>query len=169
MIPTKTILRRAPLKAAAVAGLVSFFGTVLIAQDMAPREGWVVLPTAKTYDDLVRDVKSEVTARGLIVVTEAGPTKAAARRGISIPGNRVIGVFNNDFAVRMLSTSTAAMIEAPVRFYVTENADGTATLSFKRPVSLFAPYADEGGADLVAIAEELEAVFTEISQAAISR
>ena len=166
MMPTKTILRLAPLKAAAVAGLVSFFGTGLIAQDMAPREGWVVLPTAKTYDDLVRDVKSEVTARGLIVVTEAGPTKAAARRGISIPGNRVIGVFNNDFAVRMLSTSTAAMIEAPVRFYVTENADGTATLSYKTPSFVFAPYMDEGGDALKSLAAELDDVFASIAEAA---
>ena len=61
------------------------------------------------------------------VVTQAGPTQAAASRGITIPGNRVIGVFNNDFAVNILALSTAAMIEAPIRFYVTEGADGTAT------------------------------------------
>ena len=36
--------------------------------------------------------------------------------GIEIPENRVVGVFNNDYAVRILDMSTAAMIEAPLRF-----------------------------------------------------
>jgi hypothetical protein len=49
----------------------------------------------------------------LIVVTQAGPTAAAKKRGITIPGNRVIGVFNNDLARNVLESSTAALIEAP--------------------------------------------------------
>ena len=75
----------------------------------------------------------------------------------------MIGVFNNDFAVRVLATSTAAMIEAPIRFYVTENADGTATLSYKLPSTVFAPYLDEGGADLAALAAELDRHFAAIA------
>jgi uncharacterized protein (DUF302 family) len=78
----------------------------------------------------------------------------------------VVGVFNNDFAVRTLEGSTAAMIEAPIRFYVTENGDGTATLSWKTPSAVFAPYADEGGAELQAIAGELDTKFEEIAAAA---
>ncbi len=35
----------------------------------------------------------------------------------------------SDFAVRAVRASTAAMIEAPIQFYVTENDDGTAALS----------------------------------------
>jgi hypothetical protein len=42
----------------------------------------------------------------------------------------VTGPITNDYAVRVLALSTPAMIEAPIRFYVTENADGTATLSY---------------------------------------
>ena len=75
----------------------------------------------------------------------------------------MIGVFNNDFAVRVLATSTAAMIEAPIRFYVTENADGTATLSYKLPSTVFAPYLDESGADLAALAAELDRHFAAIA------
>ncbi|KUJ85549.1 hypothetical protein AVO45_00710 [Ruegeria marisrubri] len=134
--------------------------------DLGPREGWVVMPTAKSYDVLVSDVTEAVKARGLIVVTQAGPTKAAAARGITIPGNRVIGVFNNDYAVRVLESSTAAMIEAPIRFYVTENADGTATLSYKTPSLVFAPYMNEGGDALASIAGELDDRFQAIAQAA---
>ncbi|MEX0350287.1 MAG: DUF302 domain-containing protein [Paracoccaceae bacterium] len=136
------------------------------AKDMSDRDGWVVLPTGKTHEQLVEDVKAAVKDNGLIVVTQAGPTKAAAARGITIPANRVIGVFNNDFAVRVLNTSTAAMIEAPIRLYVTENADGTATLSYKTPSFVFAPYVDEGGTELEGIAQELDERFDAIATSA---
>lgn len=135
--------------------------------DMTPREGWEVLPTAKGYAELVEDTKTAVEANGLAVVTEAGPTEAAAGRGVTIPGNRVIGAFNNDFAVRILEMSTPAMIEAPVRLYVTENADGTATLSYKAPTAVFAPYAAEAEG-LAEVAAELDAAFAAVAQAAVA-
>ena len=138
----------------------------IVQAEMSPREGWAVHKTAESHTDLVAAVRSAVKANGMIVVTQAGPTKAAAKRGIEIPGNLVIGIYNNDFAVRVLRLSTPAMIEAPIRMYVTENADGTATLSYKRPSTVFAPYADEGGADLMAIAAELDDVFAAIAEAA---
>ena len=133
------------------------------AADLAPRPGWQVIATDLTHADLLERLLAAVPAEGMGVVTQAGPTGAARERGITIPENRVVGVFNNDFAVRILALSTAAMIEAPVRFYVTENADGTATLSWKEPGTVFAPYAAEGGAALDAIVAELDARFTAIA------
>ena len=135
-------------------------------ENLASREGWAVLKTDKNFQTLVKDTRTAVKAQSLIVVTQAGPTAAAKKRGITIPGNRVIGVFNNDFAVRVLETSTAAMIEAPIRLYVTENSDGTATLSYKTPTKVFAPYIAEGGAPLASIAAELDQIFQHISKAA---
>ncbi|MEM9910509.1 MAG: DUF302 domain-containing protein [Pseudomonadota bacterium] len=137
------------------------------ADDLAPRDGWAVHRTEKSFGEVVEATRAAVKSNGLIVVTQAGPTEAAARRGITIPGNRIIGVFNNDYAVRVLSISTAAMIEAPIRFYVTENTDGTATLSYKLPSALFAPYSDEGGAELSEIASELDARFSDIAAEAV--
>ena len=102
----------------------------------------------------------------MAVVTQAGPTAAAANRGITIPNNRVVGVFNNVFAVRILALSTAAMIEAPIRFYLTEDDAGAATLSYKTPSFVLAPYAAEGGDDLVAAGAELDAIFLAIANAA---
>ena len=131
-----------------------------------PLTGWAIYPTEKTFADLVTDTKNAVKENGLIVVTQAGPTKAAAARGITIPGNQVIGVFNNDYAVKVLGTSVNAMIEAPIRFYVTENEDGTATLSYKTPSFVFAPYANQGGAALSEIAAELDAKFQSIAESA---
>lgn len=134
--------------------------------EMAPREGWSVTPTTKPYDALIDAVKSAAKSNKMGVVTQAGPTGAAKNRGITIPGNRVIGLFNNVYAVNILNLSTPAMIEAPIRMYVTENKDGTATLSYKRPSTAFAPYMDEAGPDLVRMAGELDAIFAAINSQA---
>mgnify|MGYP005850702037 CR=1 FL=1 len=133
------------------------------AAPLAERPGWRVIATAKDYPTLLSNLKAAVATEGMAVVTEAGPTEAARARGVEIPGNRVVGVFRNDFAVAALLASTAAMIEAPIRFYVTENPDGTATLSWKTPGHVFAPYAEEGGEALANVARDLDAVFEAIA------
>ena len=137
------------------------------AEPLAPRDGWAVMPTSKSYKQLISDVVAATKANKMGVVTQAGPTRAAANRGITIPGNRVIGIFNNDFAVKILSLSTAAMIEAPVRMYVTENEDETATLAYKLPSFVFAPYMEEGGAELADLAAALDERFAAIAAAAV--
>jgi len=133
---------------------------------ISPREGWVVHDTDQTYAELLANTKAAIKAEGMFLVTEAGPTEAAANRGVTIPGNRVLGVYRNDYAVRAIRLSVPAMIEAPIRLYVTENADGAATLSYKTPTHVFAPYMAEGGAKLEALAEELDQVFAAIAKRA---
>ncbi|MEO1688010.1 MAG: DUF302 domain-containing protein [Pseudomonadota bacterium] len=133
------------------------------AESVAPREGWRVIDTDKTYAALLEDLRAAVKAEKMGLVTEAGPTEVAAKRGETIPGNRVLGVYRNDFAVRAVRLFPAAMIEAPIRFYVTEDADGSATLSWKTPGFVFAPYAAEAGPDLAAMAGELDAIFEAIA------
>ena len=137
--------------------------------DMAPRPGWEVLPTAFTHEDLVARTRAAISGNGMGIVTQAGPTGAAANRGITIPGNTVIGAFNNRFAVRILLLSTSAMIHAPIRFYVTENTDGTATLAYIRPSFLLAPYFEEADPDLISAANELDVVFSAIATDATTR
>ncbi len=153
--------------------LLAFLGMlVCVAQvhagSVAPRDGWVVHDTDQTYKGLIDSLKKAVKANGMFVVTQAGPTGAARNRGIEIPGNRVIGVYNNKFAVRAIRLSVAAMIEAPIRFYVTEDTDGSATLSYKTPSHVFAPYLSEGGTELQAIATELDEIFAKIADEAIA-
>ena len=137
------------------------------AQTIEDREGWTVIATNKPYQQLVDDVVAATKANKMGVVTQAGPTQAAANRGITIPGNRVIGIFNNDFAVKILGLSTAAMIEAPIRMYVTEAEDGRATLAYKRPSFVFAPYMDEGGDALRDLAAQLDTRFDAIADMAV--
>ena len=78
---------------------------------------------------------------------------------MKIPGNAVFMVFRNDYAVRMLAASIPAGIEAPLRLYVTEGADGKASITYRTPSAVFAPYAN---GDLDAMARELDPVFEKI-------
>ena len=87
-------------------------------------------------------------------------------RDIDIPGNLVLGVYRNDFAVLMLKASVPSGIEAPLRFYVTENADGTATLTYREPSAVLRAY---GSADLDKVATELDAIWAEIVSGTISK
>ncbi|MGF1620457.1 MAG: DUF302 domain-containing protein [Rhodomicrobiaceae bacterium] len=130
------------------------------------REGWRVEKTAHSFDDLVKRLEEAVKANKMGLVTAASASAGAANEGITIPGNRIIGVYRNDFARRMLEASIAAGIEAPIRFYITENADKTATLSYKLPTTIFAPYSDEGGEPLRKLAEELDTMFARIADEA---
>lgn len=150
----------------ALALIFALWTGAALAQSVTPRDGWVVMPTTKPYAQLVKDVVAAVKANKMGVVTQAGPTGAAKKRGIDIPGSRVIGVFNNVYAVRIINLNMAAMIEAPVRMYVTENEDGTATLSYKTPTMVFTPYFAESGPDLGVAASELDVIFNTIAGAA---
>ncbi len=95
-----------------------------------------------------------------------GPAAGAASRGVTIPGNLVVGVFRNDYAVRMLEASVPAGIEAPLRFYVTENPDGTASLTYREPTAVFAPY---GVSELDAMAAELDPIWQRIAEQATNQ
>jgi uncharacterized protein (DUF302 family) len=98
-------------------------------EEMTPRPGWSHRKTSKSYAQLIDDLKAAVKSHQFGVVTEVGPTEVARGRGARTPDNRVIGGVNNVYAVRVLELSTPAMIEAPIRFYVTEHVDGSADLS----------------------------------------
>lgn len=138
------------------------------ADSVSEREGWQVLPTDKAYETLVEDLKAAIKADKMGLVTQASASAGAEGRGLTIPGNRVFGVYRNDYAVRMLEASVAAGIEAPIRFYVTENSDGTATLSWKTPGTVFAPYMEDGGDALAELAAELDLVFQSIAEGAVA-
>jgi uncharacterized protein (DUF302 family) len=120
-----------------------------------------LVPTAHTFDVLLARVERAVERHGLAVVAKASASRGAAARGIRIPGNAVVMVFRNDYAVRMLEASVAAGIEAPLRLYLTENADGTATLSYRRPSAVFRSY---GHPELDRLANELDDLFGRIAR-----
>ncbi|KZK95785.1 hypothetical protein PsAD46_00801 [Pseudovibrio sp. Ad46] len=131
-----------------------------------PRNGWRVIETTMAIDELLDSLKKAIREEDMLLVSMASASRGAKANGFEIPGNYVIGVFRNDFARRMLAASVQAGIEAPVRFYLTENPDGTATLSWKTPSFVFQPYRATASEDLVSLSEELDVIFQRIADRA---
>lgn len=130
---------------------------------LADGNGWVIIPTRLAFPALVLKLEDSVKANKMGLVTTASASEGAKAQGIAIPGNRVVGVFRNDFARRMLAASIPAGIEAPIRFYLTEAADGTSILSYRKPGVVFAPYLAAAVPDLQVLANELDKIFEQIA------
>jgi uncharacterized protein (DUF302 family) len=142
---------------------ISIAMTAASAGTIKPQSGWVVIDTPYPFVTLVDRLEAAVKAEHMSLVTAASASEGAKTAGFQIPGNRVVGVFRNDFARRMLDASISAGIEAPIRFYVTENPDHTATLSYKKPTTVFAPHGEEGKDALKVVANELDEIFERIA------
>lgn len=147
-------------------GIVTILITLSTAGAVKPRDGWVVIDTRQSFPTLAEQLESAVKGEKMGIVTSASASEGAKTAGMAIPGNRIVGVFRNDFARRMLKASVSAGIEAPVRFYITENPDGTTTLSYKKPSFVLAPYLDEGNGELKLLANELDEIFARIASSA---
>ena len=128
-----------------------------------PAPGFRVIDTPHGFGALVKKLNGAIKDNGMAAVTRASATKGAASLGVAIPGNMVVGVYHPKFALRMLEASIPAGVEAPLIFYITENADGTATLSYRTPSAVFATY---GSAALDTMADELDVIFAAIATAA---
>ena len=145
----------------ALAPLISTtsFSVHAITGNATPYPGTEVIATKYSFGQLRTRLEAAIEKSGMYVVTSASASAGAKHRGIKIPGNLVLGVYRNDFAVRMLKASVPSGIEAPLRFYVTENADGTATLTYRKPSAIFGVY---GSSELDAMAKELDELWAKI-------
>ena len=139
--------------------LTVMVATGVSAQTAAPLPGTRTAQTGKAFAAYVEDLRAAIAANRMGIVAQASATNGAASIGKTIDGNAVIMVFRPDYAVRMLEASIPAGIEAPIRFYVTEQADGTAMLTYRTPSALFAPY---GVDTLDDMAGELDVIFDQI-------
>ena len=148
------------------AGLVCMLASATASADNAtPFPGTHVIKTGHSYQAMVEKLPKAVANNKMGVVARASATLGAKKIGVTIPGNMVVMVFHPKFAVRMLEASVPAGIEAPLRFYITENADGTTTLTYRDPSSVFAPY---GSKKLDEMARELDGIFAKIATDASS-
>lgn len=148
-----------------LAALLAFSGGVAMAND-APHPGTQVIGTPFAYKALTGRLIKAIRKNRMGIVARASATIGAKSIGVTIPGNMVIMVFRPDFAVRMLKASVPAGIEAPLRFYVTENQDGKASLTYRLPSSIFAPY---DSPDLNRLAREIDVIFDKIVRDALKR
>ena len=158
---TSAIPRTAGFAALLAAGLLLVAASQTFAAGGAesPIPGTRTVASRYDFETLVGRLQNAIGANRMGLVAQASASRGAAAQGVAIPGNAVLMVFRNDFAVRMLAASVAAGIEAPLRLYVTENEDGTASLTYRLPSAVFAPYQS---ADLDAMAKELDSIIERI-------
>jgi len=141
------------------------FGEPAFADNGFPHSGTKVIQTKHSFGQLWERLAAAIDSNKMGLVTRASASVGASRRDISIPGNAVFGVYRNDFAVRMLAASVPAGIEAPLRFYLTEEADGKATLIYRLPTAIFKPYGSDA---LNKMAGELDVIFAKIAAEAVA-
>lgn len=141
-------------------------GGLAHADNAAPYPGRVTTKSAFGFGETISRLEQSIEKNKMGLVAKASASAGAAGRGVKIAGNAVLMVFRNDYAVRMLAASVPAGIEAPLRLYVTENADGKADVTYRAPSAVFAPY---GNAQLDAMARELDPVFDKIVREALAR
>ncbi|MDX1487483.1 MAG: DUF302 domain-containing protein, partial [Acidiferrobacterales bacterium] len=101
-------------------GLAGFlFGALLLVSALvsaaggsaSPYAGTQVIKTPHAFDALVARLERAISENRMGLVAQASASRGAATRGVKIPGNAVLMVFRNDFAIRMLAASVPAGIE----------------------------------------------------------
>jgi uncharacterized protein (DUF302 family) len=112
------------------------------------QENRVTVKTTAPFGKVAEALERAVTDEKMGLVCHANAQRAAAGRGVTIKENQVL-----------LAADLAAGFEAPIRIYVYENADGTATVSYLAPSVVFAPYRHP---EVQAVARELDGIFKAI-------
>ena len=135
------------------------------AETQTPYSGTKMIETGQPFGAFIEKLTAAIKANKMGNVGNACATCGARKIGVTIPGNRVIMIFNPHFAVRMLKASKASGIEAPVRLYVTEQPDGKARLTYRLPSHLFGAYKVPA---LDKMGKELDAIFARIVKQATS-
>lgn len=142
-----------------VAGVIAGAITTLPVTVSAQEGRRITVTSAAPFSRVAEALERAVTEEKMGLVCHANAQRAAAGRGVTIKGNQVLMVFRNDFAVRLTAADPTAGFEAPIRIYVYENADGTATVSYIPPSTVFAPYRHP---EVQAVARELDPIFKAI-------
>ncbi len=129
------------------------------AENTTPYSGTKVIKTGQPFDAFIKKLTAAIGANKMGIVGNACATCGAKNIGVTIPGNRVMMIFNPYFAVRMLKASEAAGIEAPLRLYVTEQPNGKARLTYRLPSHVFGAYKVP---ELDKMSKELDIIFERI-------
>lgn len=128
-------------------------------------DGRVVLTSRAPFARVAAALEQAIADQKMGLVCHADAQQGAASRGVKIPGNQVFLVFRNDFAVRLIHADPRAAFEAPMRIYLYENRDGTATLSYARPSALLRPYTHP---EVAKVGAELDPIFEKITAQALA-
>jgi uncharacterized protein (DUF302 family) len=122
-------------------------------------EGRVKLTTRMSFAAFATTLKQAITQQKFGLVCHANAQAGTTSVSKTILGNQVLMVSRLDFAIRMLAADLEAGFEAPIRLYIYKNVDGSATLSYVKPSTVFKPYKH---AALDQLAAELDALIEAI-------
>src|SRR5262245_25214345 len=152
-------------------GRFSFIVAGFIASVISPpvtaaaQDDRITVKSTAPFGRVAEALERAVTEEKMGLVCHANAQRAAAGRGVTIKGNQVLMVFRNDFAVRLLAADPAAGFEAPIRIYVYENDDGIASVSYRPPSKVLAPYRHP---EVQAVARELDSIFNAIVERGVA-
>ena len=154
-------MRTSTLRSVGLAlALVLASAPLAVAQD-----GRVVLTSKAPFARVATALEQAIAEQRMGLVCHANAQQGAATRGVKIPGNQVLMVFRNDFAVRLINADPRAAYEAPMRIYLYENPDGTATLTYVKPSALLKAYPHP---EVAKVGAELDSIFEKIVVAALA-
>ena len=141
------------------------FAVLLFWSPAWAQEGRVTLVSRAPFLKVAEAMEQAIAAQKMALVCHANAQRGAAARGVTIKGNQVLMIFRNDFAARLIAADPRAAYEAPIRIYLYENPDGTATVTYVRPSTLLAPYSHP---DVRVVGAELDPIFKAIVDLALA-
>jgi uncharacterized protein (DUF302 family) len=135
------------------------------ASPVAAQDGRVAAASRAPFARVAEALERAIADEKMALVCHANAQRGAEARGVRIKGNQVMMVFRNDFAVRLLAADPMAGFEAPIRIYLYENPDGTATVAYLPPSVVLARYKHP---EVQAVAAELDPIFRAIVDRALA-
>jgi uncharacterized protein (DUF302 family) len=129
------------------------------------QDGRITFTSKAPFAKVAEALEKAIADQNMGLVCHANAQKGAAARGVNLAGNQVFMVFRNDFAVRIINAAPEAGFEAPIRIYLYENSDGTATLTYIKPSAILRPYTQP---EVGKVAAELDPIFEKIVAQALA-
>lgn len=149
----------------AVSVLLAAVALVIPAVPGTAQDARITLTSKAPFSKVAGALETAIADQNMGLVCHANAQRGAAARGVKIAGNQVFMVFRNDFAVRTINAAREAGFEAPIRIYLYENSDGTATLTYIKPSAIFRTYPQP---EVGKVAAELDSIFEKIVAQALA-
>lgn len=112
-----------------------------------------------TVDGVAARLRGAIAAEGIWVLHEINPQMLLARGGYAIAAARQILFFHPDLMARLLTADSAALIEAPLKFALTEAGQDQVMIRWSDIGAAFARY---GHDDLAQLGRDLSVVIDRI-------
>jgi uncharacterized protein (DUF302 family) len=115
--------------------------------------------------DVVWRLRETIEAADLWILHEVDPQLLLRRDGYAISPARQILFFHPRYVVRMLQADPCALLEAPLKFVVLQQPDGSTAIRWFDPAAAFARYGNpaltELGKELADLCETIAAIDTD--------